>query len=114
MYGALGTSGCRSAAQKGFRGVSCDHQTEIGVFMDRSMTRVIGAVAATVALQVLGVAGVAVSGAATGAADATSEYGAVSPSEATVFVTGKDSRPPPGQLRHRRSHFDYGTVAYKS
>ena len=28
MYGGLGASGCRSAAQKGFRGVSCDHQTE--------------------------------------------------------------------------------------
>ena len=100
------------------------------------MTRVVGAVAATVALQVLGVAGVAVSGAATGAADATSATSgiqlwakryngpgngidiahsvAVSPSGATVSITGKASRPPPGQFRHRRSHLDHGTVAYKS
>ena len=39
---------------------------------------------------------------------------AVSPSGATVSITGKASRPPPGQLRDRRSHLDHGTVAYKS
>jgi len=121
MYGALGASGCGSAAQKGFRGVSCDHQTEIGVFMDRSMTRVIGAVVATVALQVLGVAGVTsgiqlwakrYNGPGNGTDIAHSV--AVSPSGATVSITGKASRPPPGQLRHRRSHLDHGTVGYKS
>jgi hypothetical protein len=86
MYGALGTSGCRSAAQKGFRGVSCDHRHPAGAKRYNGPGNGID-IAHSVA---------------------------VSPSGATVSITGKASRPPLGQLRHRRSHLDHGTVAYKS